>query len=503
MKKGRKRVLILLCLLFPGMMGIQGQGVLRKAPIDGYENIMRYDFTSGNHIVCSHPGDGTDVHFAMTDMNFIIDVFVATGLTVKDFEIIDRLVFFCGYTSTNSGFLGWFDIDSLFYLGGSAHIDRTLSLLGLKSLDDIELYHDLRGGIRIAGYGSDHGASAIYRAFEAVGSTVSSMQYRVLEFDIINNSKIVDIEVTDNYVVFMEQLRANRCNLPFGYGVSFHIFPKYNMFGLAPFTYYYFETSDDATTSYYYLTPQGNYQLVTYVYPLNDDPYYFTPPAMTHYEGDKIAVCSYRRDFLFTQIFPPQLHPCGGNLTHTNTYLAFRTYDLTPMLSSNPILMTSASLAQLYSGNCDTIDGFEYDTLSEHFVVLHRHESSAGIVEHAFTTIDFTTGVPPAVVNSYYQTGFNTITQWMPCNMCIIPNKRFTVSGYNLVNKDYLFWQNCINPDQLNDCERMALYPVQNIPTMISKEEYNFNEPTVWTPLLFIMENDLERIEEECIIICD
>ena len=125
MKSESKKMIFLSCLLFLFAMSGQGQGVLREAPIDGFENIMRYDFTSGNHIVYSHPGDGTDVHFAMTDMNFIIDVFVATGLTVKDFEIIDRLVFFCGSTSAGSGFLGWFDIDSLFYLGGSAHIDRT------------------------------------------------------------------------------------------------------------------------------------------------------------------------------------------------------------------------------------------------------------------------------------------------------------------------------------------------------------------------------------------
>ena len=115
-----------------------GQGTLWENNVDGYENIMRYDNVTGKKITCSHPSGSYDVHFALTDMYSVIDVFVATDLIVKDFEIVDRLVFFCGQTSDYSGFLGWFDIDSLFFLGGSAHIDRDLSALGLKSLDNIK-----------------------------------------------------------------------------------------------------------------------------------------------------------------------------------------------------------------------------------------------------------------------------------------------------------------------------------------------------------------------------
>ena len=47
-------------------------------------------------------------------MNILIDVKVADNLMVRDFEIIDGLVFFCGESSGGSGFLGWFDINDLF-----------------------------------------------------------------------------------------------------------------------------------------------------------------------------------------------------------------------------------------------------------------------------------------------------------------------------------------------------------------------------------------------------
>ena len=482
-----------------------GQGTLWENNVDGYENIMRYDNVTGKKITCSHPSGSYDVHFALTDMYSVIDVFVATDLIVKDFEIVDRLVFFCGQTSDYSGFLGWFDIDSLFFLGGSAHIDRNLSTLGLKSLDNIEISYAVRGNIHIAGYGDDLGVPARYLAFEAVGNTVSDMQYRTL--DLNQGYDIVDMTLTDNYVVYMEHIKSNECTVPFGFGIYLHPFPKYNMFDSPPYTYYYFETIDNHVESFTY-----NANPYAYVIPDNDDPHYPVPPVMTHYGEDKIAVCSYRRDLNWNLILPPipspplpppALDPCAGILSYTNTYLSFRTFDLSPLLVSNPIQMTSASLAQLYSGRCISIDAFEYDNMSKHFVVLHRHESSLGNHEHAFTTIDFLTGAPPAFVNSYYQTGYNTITQWMPCDMRIIPNQGFTVSGYSQENHNCIFWQNHIIPVYLNNCERMVPYPMRGILTMESKDVCNINTPTAWLPLLYIWEESIDRIEEDCLILCD
>ena len=477
-----------------------GQGTLWENTVNGKDNIIRYDNVTEKNITCSHPGGGFDVHFALTDMNSMIDVFVATDLYIKDFEIVDRLVFFCGQTSDYSGFLGWFDIDSLFFLGGSAHIDRDLSALGLKSLDNIEIFHAVRGNIHIAGYGDDLGVPARYLAFEAVGNTVSGMQYRTL--DLNQGYDIVDMTLTDNYVVYMEHVKSDACTVGFGIGIYLHPFPKYNMFDSPPYSYYYFETTDEGHTSYYIYDEDGNSVMLSYLYPLNDDPYYSVPPIMTHYEGDMIAVCSYRRDFNFVQIFPPQLWPCGGNLSHTNTYLAFRTFDLSPLPGANPIQMTSASVAQLYPGVCKSIDALEYDNMSEHFVVLHRHESSLNNYEHAFTTIDFSTGAPPTSVNSYYQTILDTRTYWSPNDMCIVPGMNFIVSGYEQINYEYVFWQNQIIPASVN-CERQVPYTMWNIPTMVSKDEYNSNTLTSWLPLLFVWEESMDRNEIDSYIICE
>ena len=503
MEKGRKKLLILLCCLFPGMMGIQGQGVLTEFPINGRDNLVRYYYGSNHHIACSRHGNGNNVHFDMTDMNTMIDVSVATDLRVTDFEIIDRLVFFCGNTAGGSGFLGWFDIDSLFYLGGSAHIDGTLSSYGLKSLDNIELYHNQAGDICIAGYGNANGTTTVYRAFEAVGSLSTGMQYRVLELPLMDSqSRIVDMAVTDNYVVYMEHFKSNECNIPFGIGINLHSFPKYNMLASWPNPYYYFETSDHTTTSFYGLGHDGLYHLFTYEYPISEDPHYNAPPQMTHYGNDRIAVCSHRRDISFS--FNPLYthpHPCGGDLLYTNTYVALRTYDLSPMLTGNPILMTSAAIAQLYSGSCPSIDGLEYDALSHFFVALHRHESSAGILEHAFTTFDYTLGVPPAVAHSFYQTSYDTRTYWMPSDMCQTPGSRYTVSGYKQSNKDYVFWNDLIFHESIN-CETLIPYAMNNIPTMICKEEQNYNHVTDWIPLQFVWREHGEQIDKESVILC-
>jgi hypothetical protein len=489
----KHEIILLCCLLCSGVM--YGQGTLWENTVNGKNNIIRYDNVTEKNITCSHPGGGFDVHFALTDMNSMIDVFVATDLYVKDFEIVDRLVFFCGQTSDYSGFLGWFDIDSLFFLGGSAHIDRNLSTLGLKSLDNIEISYAVRGDIHIAGYGDDLGIPpARYLAFEAVGNTVSGMQYRTLELN--QGYDIVDMTLTDNYVVYMEHVKSNECNVPFGIGIYLHPFPKYNMFDSPPYSYYFFETIDNHVESFTY-----NANPYAYVVPNNDDPHYSVPPVMTHYGEDKIAVCSYRRDLNFALLSPPQPHPCGGNLTPTNTYLTFRMFDLSPLYVSDPIQMTSASLAQLYSGRCISIDAFEYDNMSNHFVVLHRHESSLSNDEHAFTTIDFSTGVPPAFVNSYYQTSFDTRTYWLPNDMCIVPDKQFVVSGEKQ-NSEYVFWQNKIVPASVT-CEQKIPYAMRNIPTMVSKDVYNVNTPTAWLPLLFVWEERIDSIEEENNIICE
>ena len=79
----KKTLLFLLVCLTCNIM--TGQGSLVMNPLDGTDNIVRFESTSGFHISCSQQGG--DVHFALTNMNMFKDVFVATDLTVKDFEM--------------------------------------------------------------------------------------------------------------------------------------------------------------------------------------------------------------------------------------------------------------------------------------------------------------------------------------------------------------------------------------------------------------------------------
>ncbi len=301
-------------------------------------------------------------------MNILIDVKVSDNLKVRDFEIIDGLVFLCGESSGGSGFLGWFDINDLFYAGGTAQIDQTLSALGLLTLDNIEVYHDTTGAIRIAGYGvySYYALNVtLYRAFEAVGTPVAGMQYRTMDLWCAGPfADIADLTVTDNFVVYLSRERIARLN--------------------------------------------------------------------------------------------------------------------------NDIVIS--------------IDGLEYESQTHRYIILHRHETSAGVDEHAITTANYLSGVP-TFFESSYQTTFNTSSMWMPTNICVDGYLNYTVVGYDMVSMEYIFWRNSA-ATVAGNCDRMVQYPVVPLP-LEDEKCYACNvKPTTWTPLLFYGLGN-ERAEYPCIKICD
>lgn len=500
----KKTILLLTLFLIYNASWGQGISILYQSPIQGHDNIIKFDYASTFHISCTQRSL-FDVHFIFTDLNQIIDILVAKNIRVKDFEIIDRYVFFCGDNYGGSGILGWFDIDSLLYFGGSAHIDNTLSALGLESLDNIELYHGQGNSIHIAGYGSAPIPSSYPPsyctckniAFEAVGHPTTGMQYRTLDLakdGCVNN--IVDMTVTDNFVVYLEWFRSTECCENFGIGVCLQPFLKNNMFASSPFPYYYYETTSHQTAYALDGSP--------YVIPENDDPC-TTPPQITTTFEDEVAVISYRRDFdIITWPRDPNLD-CGGCSNRSNTYLAFRTYDLSPMLYNNPVPMTAASSAQLsYPGEVSSIDGFEFDATTEHFVVLHRHETSFGIMEHAITTIDYSTHTPPPLISSYYQTAVDTRTQWKPNSLCLTFANEYTVGGeYLVTNHEYMFWHDAIVAPNVGICDMQINHMMKPIPTMVAKPEYNTNLPTSWTLLLFVCEPQADPIFEQCVSFCE
>ena len=379
-------VFFCLCLLC-GMT--YGQtGTLYRVPFGGVDNIVRYEPVSGWYVAYSRVA-GNENHFSLTGLNTLLDVKVADGLKVKDFEILDGLVFFCGENGSGSGFLGWFNISDLFYGGGSAYIDQTLSALGLLTLDNIEVFRNpSTGNIHVVGYGV-HAPMTFYkdyRAIEAVGLPTTGMQYRTLDLWCWGvYGDVSDVEVTDNFVVYLSSARNQACPDYVGIGITLQPFPKYDMFGTPPFYYHYFQLTYISST----FSPS--------VVPINNDPYNDilnnnVHPQMVYSPGDKVAVCTYRKDLdENSAILVPSPYGSCLLMQPNASYITHLVFDLSALVPStnNFILMTSNVVCKLNNLDVSTIDGFIYDPQTHRYIILHRHEKQPSIMEHAITMVDF------------------------------------------------------------------------------------------------------------------
>lgn len=474
----KKKSLLKTALLIVYMAGQsalgQSIGTLYNTDATGMNSIIRQiPGYPGRYITAtshSSPSSALENHFIYTDFTYLYDVKVAEGLFIKDFEIVDRLVFFCGYNLSNSGFLGWFNIDSLFFNGVGVHVDATLSSLGLLSLDDIEVYKDAGNRIHIAGFGPDNlvPGSMSYLAFEAKGDLATGMQYRVQKLlQIAMYADIVDIAVTDNYVVYLGRMKSQECLQHFCMGVSLQPFPKFGMFDNPPFYLHYFETV--------------TYSMPGTVMSDNEDPVKITLPKIVFQSGDIVAVCSHRRDF---SSIPPCIFPYNS-LVYSNTYLALRRFDLSPLLINNPIVMISADGVKLNNNGVNSIDGFEYDPVSKTYVVLHSHETPSYLKEYAVACLDYSSGYAPAYVQSDYQVTYNTYSYWEPHGLCLNGNSAYVVCGhkYNPPLYDLMFWSNQFNNP--GSCNRLQFNKTTNFPRIDPKVEKNEQMPTTWSNLYF------------------
>ena len=80
----------------------------------------------------------------------------------------------------------------------------------------------------------------------------------------------------------------------------------------------------------------------------------------------------------------------------------------------------------------------------------------------------------------------------------------YTVGGYNNMGyKEYFYWHDYIVSPATGACDALTVYPMSPIPTMVAKDELNYNSPTLWTPLVFsdIIKKELE--DPSCIIMCE
>lgn len=448
MKNNVKKLLMFIICLFSCLVYGQGPGqLLSNFNVHGDKNIVRYSPNDNAFINASRNQPPTGYHFTITDLSTMIDAYFQEDFEVRDMEILGDLVFFCGKDMvSSSGIFGWLNIYNLFHGAGDIHIDKSLSAMGLLSLDNIEVFTEQGGRIHVAGYGI-HSEMVTpysyvyteYRAFEAVGNPATGMQYRVADLYGGYHSDIKDMAVTDNFVVYLKCDRAQRCSPYIGIGVDLEIFQKYNMFSATHFTLGQFQN----ITHHMEYHPYGDHYC-SYAVPDNSDPC-SSEAKMVHIEEDKVAVCSYRADLDFSGWSPggdclPYPHDdCIEEVYYNEVrwYLANRVYDMAPVLTNNPVVMATADVAQLPS-YLDVIEDFVYDNQKKCYVVVLRHEKNPGVLETAFITMDYSLGTP-INVDADYEMTVNTAVGWRPTSVCLYGNGEYLVSGNNQISNEHFF----------------------------------------------------------------
>jgi hypothetical protein len=522
MKNEVKKLLFLCCCLFFGVVYGQATGLLyQNSYVTGEKNIVRYASGANAFINASKKAFAMGYHFTLTNLTNMIDTYFQDDFEVRDMEIFDDKVFFCGQDMTTvSGFIGWFNISDLFYGGGDVHIDKSLSVYGLLSLDNIEVFTGQGGIIHIAGYGVHSIGTdpynpfpynfvyTTYRAFEAVGNPASGMQYRVADlYSGGYKSDIKDMVVTDDFVVYLECSRNMLCEPFIGIGIDLEVFPKYNMFSAAYFALGQFQTNTLHTDTYYWID-----HVCTYLIPDNSDPH-TSEAKMVHIGDNKVAVCSYRTDLDCTGWFP--LVDCVGappnsynNCVISSTvnsihyYLANRIYDVSPVLTNNPMVMLSAEVVKL-PGELDVIEDFVYNSSLKSYLVVHKHERVPGVGETAFTTMDYSSGMPANVVSDY-EIAVSTIYfyGWNPTSVCQFGDDEYLISGNHYNSYEQMFWKSGFYYNEGN-CDEHRQYPMAPISTMEAKYNTWDMNASNWALLDFadyLMES---RVEKEVAKICD
>lgn len=466
-----KKSLLLIGFCLMGYLSIgQGTGSLYFSPHNGSGSIVRYHPSSGKHIVYSEYNN--ENHFTLTDMVNEIDAHVADNYFIKDFEIIDNYVVFCGYLpyggNPQTGIIGWFEIDSLFNYGVSATVDQALYTLGMKTLDNIEVFRDPTGNMHIAGYGEtpiSGGIGTYYRALEAIGNLPGYFNYRTTNLWRSGpQSRITDMAVTDNFVVFLGWERNTSGE---GLGITLHPLPKYNMISSYTIKSYYFDLHNYNNPS----LPANLFEPTS-------------APKITHSTGDNVAVCSYRNE----------------SVPSVTYYLSHWTFDISPVLSGFPIQMITAARAQL-PGIGSSINDILYDVTSKNYVILHSHDLGGGSSQYAVTTIDFSSGSVPAYMVSDYQTAYPASGYWAPNCICLDGYSDYTVSGDNNSTHEQLLWQNIINTVG-GRCSNSVTYLLQTLRPFTPDENTFSADLQGWSKILFGQKYPVTLQSFPCIGLC-
>lgn len=396
----KQKLLLLLMLLLPMVSAevCNGQGfpMIYKNVTNGYLNQIKYDCVTGNHIMYS-TSLANENHFSLTDItNTTIDVRISTGYIIKDFEIFEDYVFFCGNTSLGEGLIGWFNINDLFYASLPAYTDNTLIVSMISELDDIEVYRDIYGKIHIAGLGSNTTFNSI--GFEAMGDPLTGMQYRTSVFQF----PVHDLTITDRFIVYAGDY-AQR-------GITLYPFPKNDIFSSTIFH------------------PSVYFQTTT---PYTVEPDVIDNIEIIHTEGDCVATLS-----RYTVN-----NPFGINLSQ---HLALRTYKVNDSIA----VMTSAygmPYPYIFSTSRNIREA-AYDPNLSTYYVLHKFPIASSMNIYAVTELDFSAGIPSYIHN--YYSSYTAIPMY---GFCLTHSHYYTVCGFDPSNHIPYYWQG-IHSSPIGNC---------------------------------------------------
>ena len=282
-------------------------------------------------------------------------------------------------------------------------IDSTT--MGITSLDNIEVYADAYGNTNIAGYGT-------------VGSRYVGIKYAVgaPSFDYFDLPFIpIDITSTNNFVVFAGELN----NSGIVDRILLQPLPKYA--SIPTFLPYYSYSVGTATI---------------------DEPYNFHL-HIVDIGNDAVATLTHRLE--------------SGSYFR----MAIREFDVSNAFINYDIPMTAAYLAK-YNYSIGDFYDFRYDATSMTYMVFQNYEVIPSNYQDMVTRINVSSGTPPVVLSDYL-----TVSGQVMKSLSVSDSAMYVVYGYEVINKENVFWKNLQNPVLSGPClsyDNLPFYSILPIP---------------------------------------
>lgn len=236
-----KKNVYLLLFMLPVFVSYGQQNVLATVSLPGdvKEAIIReYEYPQTISYIKSSAG----CCFALADNNLILTcAWLDCKYEVKDFEIFENLVFFCGAdNSVGRGIVGWFDCAAMFYGGGGYHIYDNYYMISdtsntpydtaqVKVFNDLTIFDSpeyMSEYIHLALVGETKEGVACVAEMIGLPYTNNWIYTTGSSANLPSNQAetMTQVVSTDNYIVTGGTFEG------YGSGVSMRVFDRNNMF---------------------------------------------------------------------------------------------------------------------------------------------------------------------------------------------------------------------------------------------------------------------------------